>query len=159
MWHSGSILDTVSFFSFSSRESLLERERTERRSESWGWQLHSFVFSVWWCERAVHGGGGGGRQFPSHHTTGTSTQGNREEQSYLGSSSHSPAQGHCCQTWKGTAISLHSPKSSSTFLLQTITLPGWWFLNRLRSHAVAFCVSKGSSHLSRSFAHLWRKMA
>lgn len=128
--------------SLSSRESLLERERTE----SWGWQLHSSLFSMWWCERAVCSGGG--RQCPIQPKTGMSIQGNREEQSYLSSSCHTPAEGHHCWTWKGTDISLHSPESLPTFLLQIKLCQGhsFWTDYALTQSLSMWAKAVASSH-------------
>lgn len=108
---------------FSSfRESFLKRECTVRELKSSGQQLLS-------VSNAARAECRGGWQCLIQPNTGTSTQGIREEQSYLSSSSHTSAEGHHCQTWKGMDISPHSP--ASLFTSTNKTLPGSQFLNSL----------------------------
>lgn len=89
-------------------------------TQKWSWEVKesscTALYSVCDGARAKHGGGG--RQYPIQLKTGTLTQGNREEQSYLSSSSHTSAQGHNCWTWTGMAISLNNTEVLSSFLPQ-----------------------------------------
>lgn len=75
---------------------------------------------------------GGGQRSLIQPNTGTGTQGIREEQSYLGSSSHAPAQGHHCQAWKGGYFPTQ-PSKFVHFPSTNKTLPRSQFWNSLHS--------------------------